>query len=105
MSNRGQFTPAQIVRRLGEVEGLLGEGATIDEATKHVGISELTFHRWWDQYGGMREFPPWSGHLAMRSVEHEPLEPLEPIELVLGSDELDPVPSPRPVSHQAGTNR
>jgi transposase-like protein len=52
--NRRKHTPEQIVRKLREVERLLGEGQTIAEAAKQVEISEQTYHRWRNQYGGMK---------------------------------------------------
>ncbi len=51
---RRRHTPEQIVRELREVERLLGEGQTIAEAAKQVEISEQTYHRWRNQYGGMK---------------------------------------------------
>ena len=51
---RRRHTPEQIVRKLREVERLLGEGQTIAEAAKQVEISEQTYHRWRNQYGGMK---------------------------------------------------
>ena len=48
---RRRHTPEQIVRKLREVERLLGEGQTIAEAAKQVEISEQTYHRWRNQYG------------------------------------------------------
>ena len=51
---RRRHTPEQIVRKLREVERLLGEGQTITEAAKRVEISEQTYHRWRNQYGGMK---------------------------------------------------
>ena len=50
---RRRHTPEQIVRKLREVERLLGEGQTIAEAAKQVEISEQ-YHRWRNQYGGMK---------------------------------------------------
>ena len=49
-----RHTPEQIVRKLREVERLLGEGQTIAEAAKQVEISEQTYHRWRNQNGGMK---------------------------------------------------
>jgi len=49
-----RHTPEQIVRKLREVERLLGEGQTIAEAAKQVEVSEQTYHRWRNQYGGMK---------------------------------------------------
>ena len=37
-----------------EAERLLGEGQTIAEAAKQVEISEQPYHRWRNQYGGMK---------------------------------------------------
>jgi putative transposase len=51
---RRRHTPEQVIRKLREAERLLGEGKTIPEAAKELGISEQTYHRWRDQYGGMK---------------------------------------------------
>jgi putative transposase len=51
---RRRHTPEQIIRKLREAERLLGEGRTIPEAAKELGISEQTYHRWRNRYGGMK---------------------------------------------------
>jgi putative transposase len=51
---RRRHTPEQIIRKLREAERLIGEGRTIPEAAKELGISEQTYHRWRNQYGGMK---------------------------------------------------
>jgi putative transposase len=51
---RSRHTPEQVIRKLREAERLLGEGRTIPEAAKVLGISEQTYHRWRNQYGGMK---------------------------------------------------
>ena len=51
---RRRHTPEQVIRKLREAERLLGEDKTIPEAAKELGISEQTFHRWRNQYGGMK---------------------------------------------------
>lgn len=33
---------------------MLGEGRQIPEVAKELGVSEATFHRWRNQYGGMK---------------------------------------------------
>ena len=33
---------------------MLSEGKTIEEVAKHLEISEQSFHRWRNQYGGMK---------------------------------------------------
>jgi transposase-like protein len=54
LMKRRRHTPEQIIRKLWEAERMLGEGKTIPEAAKELGISEQTFHRWRNQYGGMK---------------------------------------------------
>ena len=54
LMKRRRHTPEQIIRKLREAERILGEGKTIPEAAKDLGISEQTFHRWRNQYGGMK---------------------------------------------------
>jgi putative transposase len=51
---RRRHTPEQIVRLLAEGEKLLGEGQTVDEVARHLEITESTWHRWRNQYGGMK---------------------------------------------------
>ena len=51
---RRRHTPEQVIRKLREAERMLGEGKTIPEAAKELGISENTYHRWRNQYGGMK---------------------------------------------------
>ncbi len=49
-----RHTPNQIIRKLREAELMLGEGKTTAEVAKGLGVSENTFHRWRNQYGGMK---------------------------------------------------
>jgi putative transposase len=49
-----KHTPEQIVRKLREADRLLGEGQDLAAVTKQLEISEATFHRWRNQYGGMK---------------------------------------------------
>ncbi len=51
---RRRHTPEQVIGKLREAERMLSEGKTIAEITKELGISEQTFHRWRNQYGGMK---------------------------------------------------
>jgi putative transposase len=47
-------TPEQVIRKLAEADKLLAQGKTIEEVARHLEISEQTFHRWRNQYGGMK---------------------------------------------------
>ncbi len=51
---RRRHTPKQIIRKLREAERMLGEGRGVAEVAKELGVSEQTFHRWRNQYGGMK---------------------------------------------------
>src|SRR3954451_4166586 len=51
---RRRHTPEQVVRELREADKLLGEGKTIPEVARALEISENTYHRWRNQYGGMK---------------------------------------------------
>ncbi len=49
-----RHTPNQVIRKLREAERMLGEGKTTAEVAKALEVSEQTFHRWRNQYGGMK---------------------------------------------------
>jgi len=51
---RKRHSPQQIVDRLRDAEVLLGQGLTVAQVAQRLGISEVTFHRWRNQYGGMK---------------------------------------------------
>lgn len=51
---RRRHTPEQIIRKLREADRMLAEGKTTDEVAKALEVSETTFHRWRNQYGGMK---------------------------------------------------
>ena len=44
----------QIIRKLREADGMLASGKTIGQACQALEVSEQTFHRWRNQYGGMK---------------------------------------------------
>jgi putative transposase len=49
-----RHTPEQIVRKLREAEAELAAGVSVPEVARRLGISEATFNRWRNQYGGMK---------------------------------------------------
>ena len=49
-----RHTPNQVIRKLREAERMLGEHKTTAEVAKALEVSENTFHRWRNQYGGMK---------------------------------------------------
>jgi len=48
-----RHSPEQIVRKLRDAEARLASGSTVPEVARDLGISEATFHRWRNHYGGM----------------------------------------------------
>ncbi len=51
---RTRHTPEQVIRKLREADRMLAEGKGIAEIAKEFGVSENTYHRWRNQYGGMK---------------------------------------------------
>lgn len=54
MAKRRRHTPVQIVRKLREADRLLAEGASVADVARHLEVSEQAFHRWRNQYGGLK---------------------------------------------------
>ena len=46
--------PEQIVKKLRDADVMLNHGKSIEEVLKVIEISGATFHRWRNQYGGMK---------------------------------------------------
>ena len=51
---RKGFKPEQIIGKLREAEVLLSQGLTVGEASRKIGVTEQTYYRWREEYGGMR---------------------------------------------------
>jgi putative transposase len=52
--NGKKHTPEQIIHKLRQAEVELSKGATIPQAAKRIGVTEQTFYRWRNEYGGLR---------------------------------------------------
>ena len=52
--SRRRHTPEQVVRKLREADRLLGEGTLLPEVFKALEVSEQTYYRWRNQFGGMK---------------------------------------------------
>jgi putative transposase len=91
---RRRHTPEQIIRKLREADRLLGEGADATDVARHLEISEQTYHRWRNQFGGMKA----DDAKRLRELEREgPAMALRCQALVLGRFDL------RGSCHVAGT--
>ena len=62
---RKRYKPEEIVGKLRQAEVLRGQGMAMAEAIRQLGISEVTFYRWRNEYGGM------SGHQLSRLKQLE----------------------------------
>ena len=51
---RRRHTPEQIIRKLREADRMLGEGRDLAEVARHLEVTEATYHRWRNQFGGMK---------------------------------------------------
>ena len=50
---RKNYSPEQIIAKLREVEVLLSQGKTQEQAVRAIGVTGNTFYRWRKEYGGM----------------------------------------------------
>ncbi len=50
---RKGFQPEEIIAKLREADVLLGQGKKVAEVVKALGVSEVTYYRWRQEYGGM----------------------------------------------------
>ena len=53
-TRRKRHTPEQVIARLREAEALLSGGQTIGQVCQKLSVSEQTYHRWRNEYGGMK---------------------------------------------------
>ncbi len=50
---RKRHSPEQILRKLREVEVALAKGETVARAVKQIEVTEQTYYRWRNEYGGL----------------------------------------------------
>ena len=50
-----RYSTEQIVAKLREAEKLQGQGHTVPQVCKKLGVSEQTFYRWRTKYGALKE--------------------------------------------------
>jgi putative transposase len=51
---RRRHTPEQIVKKLRDAEAMKNAGKELSVVLQTLEISEATYHRWQNQYGGMK---------------------------------------------------
>ena len=50
---RKRFTAEQIIGYLRQAEVMIGQGKTVDEVLREIGVTGNTYYRWRKEYGGM----------------------------------------------------
>ncbi|MCT2992288.1 IS3 family transposase [Propionibacterium freudenreichii] len=53
-NSRKRHTPEQVVRKLGQADRMLAGGSDIAAVCRELGVSEQTYYRWRNQYGGLK---------------------------------------------------
>jgi len=54
MATRKRHTPQQVVRKLTQADRMLAEGNEIADVCRELQVSEQTFYRWRNQFGGLK---------------------------------------------------
>ena len=59
--------PEEIVAKLRQVDVLTGQGQTVADAVRAIGVTEVTYYRWRQEYGGLKTGQVW----RMKELEIE----------------------------------
>ena len=51
---RKSYKPEEIVAKLRHVDVLTSQGKTVGEAIRLIGVSEVTYYRWRQEFGGLK---------------------------------------------------
>jgi putative transposase len=51
---RKRYTPEEIVAKLRQVDVLVSQGQNIGDAIRQIGVSEVTYYRWRQEFGGLK---------------------------------------------------
>jgi transposase-like protein len=54
MATRKRHTPEQVVRKLTQADRLLTDGKDIADVCRELQVSEQTYYRWRNQFGGLK---------------------------------------------------
>ena len=49
-----RHTPEQVINKLREAEVAMAQGSTVAGASRQIGVTQQTFYRWRNEYGGLR---------------------------------------------------
>ena len=51
---RKSYKPEEIVAKLRQVDVLTSQGLSVAEAIRSIGVSEVTYYRWRQEFGGLK---------------------------------------------------
>ena len=51
---RKRYSPEEIISKLREAEVLLAQGSRAGEVSRALGVTEQTYYRWRQEFGGMK---------------------------------------------------
>ena len=51
---RKRFKPEEIVAKLRQVDVLVSQGQNMVDAIRQIGVSEVTYYRWRQEFGGLK---------------------------------------------------
>ncbi len=54
MARKKAHTPEEIVAKLRQAEVLIGQGKTVADAVRGIGVTEPTHYRWRAEFGGLK---------------------------------------------------
>jgi transposase-like protein len=46
--------PEEIVAKLRQVDVLISQGTSVADAIRQIGVTEVTYYRWRNEYGGLK---------------------------------------------------
>lgn len=64
---RKRYKPEEIILKLREADVAAGQGKTVPEICRQLGITDVTYYRWRKEYGGMRV----DQAKRLKELEHE----------------------------------
>ena len=51
---RKRHKPEEIVAKLRQVDVLVSQGQSVAESVRSIGVTEVTYYRWRQEYGGLK---------------------------------------------------
>lgn len=55
MGKRKRHTPDEVIGMLRDADRLLSDGKSVGQVCQQFGVSEATYHRWRNTFGGMKQ--------------------------------------------------